>query len=532
MRKLVYIALILWGIFPQMSYAQFSPGKLSQAHAEFEGLDNCTLCHEIGAQVSEAKCLECHKEMQSLLDAQRGYHASKEVQEKACIDCHSEHHGRKFDAVRFDQDNFDHDLTGYNLEAAHNRIDCRDCHKPDYIQDSEIALREGTFIGLEESCLTCHIDYHQEELGGDCLSCHNYNQFEETPGFDHDDTEFPLKGAHQEVSCLECHPMEVREGRDFQKFSNLEFEQCIDCHDDIHDGKFGTNCTDCHSENSWSQLQNTHRFNHDLTDYPLEGLHRSVACAECHLGSDFARPLAFGRCTDCHDDYHEGEIESLVSGVQDCDDCHQLYEDFSWSSYGWTEHEESDFPLEGAHLATPCFACHKESEESRWDFAFESHNCVSCHDDVHQGFIDSSYYPAQDCQACHNSETWASISFDHESTGWELVGAHAQEDCRACHYEGEVQRFNSLNSDCIQCHENVHGDQFEGGDQADCTQCHKILLNWNADNFDHQETQFPLEGKHAQVDCSACHKTETQSNGVELVIYKIKEFECIDCHGT
>ena len=110
MKEISKIAFILlFGLSSISLSAQFSPGKLSEAHAEYEGLDNCTLCHEIGAQISEKKCLECHKELQSLIDLKRGYHSSKEVKEKSCIKCHSEHHGRKFDAVRFDQDNFNQD---------------------------------------------------------------------------------------------------------------------------------------------------------------------------------------------------------------------------------------------------------------------------------------------------------------------------------------------------------------------------------------------------------------------------------------
>jgi len=513
-------------------HAQFSPGKLSQAHAEYEGLDNCTLCHKIGAQVSEQKCLECHKELQSLIDADRGYHSSQEVQEKTCINCHSEHHGRKFDAVRFDQENFDHELTGYSLKAAHDRIDCRDCHKPDYIGDPEIAKRNETFLGLEEACLNCHIDYHQETLDADCLSCHNYESFEETPGFDHGKTDFPLKGKHQQVQCIECHAKDTRKGREFQKFSGLAFSQCTDCHEDAHQGKFGISCTDCHSEQSWSQLKNTHRFNHDLTDYPLQGRHKLVSCNECHASGNFKVQLNFAKCTDCHEDYHQGEIASIALGQQDCKDCHSLDQSFTWSSYDWEDHQEGDFPLEGAHLATPCFACHKESAESRWDFAFESQSCVSCHDDIHDQKISESFYPEKDCEACHNTERWSQISFDHIATTWDLDGAHAQQDCRICHFEGEEQHFNDLEQSCIQCHDNVHGEQFAPEGKADCTLCHRSALIWKADNFDHQKTEFPLEGRHAEIDCQECHKPELQTDGSEMVIYKIESFQCIDCHGS
>ena len=70
---------------------------------------------------------------------------SKEVQEKTCIDCHSEHHGLNFDLDRFDQEKFNHNLSGYELKGAHVQVDCKDCHKPDLIQDPKIRKLEGTF---------------------------------------------------------------------------------------------------------------------------------------------------------------------------------------------------------------------------------------------------------------------------------------------------------------------------------------------------------------------------------------------------
>lgn len=513
-------------------FGQFSPGKLSKAHADLEGLANCTKCHELGKKVSDAKCLDCHKELNVLINADRGYHASKDVRAQSCIKCHSEHHGLDFNMVRFDTLNFNHNLAGYDLEGAHQKIDCRECHKPDYISDAELAKRSGTYLGLEESCLNCHVDYHQQSLGEDCLACHRYESFEEAPRFDHDETKFPLKGAHQQVSCEECHPKTIRNRLDFQEFSGIAFSECIDCHQDIHKGKFGTQCTDCHSEQSWSSLKASNRFDHNLTDYPLQGRHRTVSCAECHIGSDFKKPLAFNRCTDCHDDYHQGEIKALSNAKQDCKDCHSLEQEFTFSSYGIAEHDSSDFPLQGAHLATPCFACHKEEANPRWDFEFGSHNCVSCHEDIHDDYINAKYYPEQDCQACHNSETWHQLEFDHSQTNWPLEGAHAESACSECHFkEDGSQLFANLETACQSCHENSHGDQFGPVSSIDCTTCHRSAKDWQASNFDHQKTLFPLEGKHAEIECSACHKV--QADSPELgPLYKIKKFECLDCHAS
>jgi len=135
--RITYIIFLSLVFLPGL-YAQLSPGKLTQAHADLEGMFKCTQCHVLGSKLDNNKCLECHEEIQTLLDQNRGYHSSKEVRGLDCAKCHSEHHGRNFDMMRFDQDNFDHELTGYELTGAHRRIECRDCHLPDFISDRDL----------------------------------------------------------------------------------------------------------------------------------------------------------------------------------------------------------------------------------------------------------------------------------------------------------------------------------------------------------------------------------------------------------
>ncbi|MEZ4951389.1 MAG: hypothetical protein R2784_18675 [Saprospiraceae bacterium] len=40
------------------------------------------------------------------------------------------------------------------------------------------------------------------------------------------------------------------------------------------------------------------------------------------------------------------------------------------------------------------------------------------------------------------------------------------------------------------------------------------LGNWSASNFDHSTTAFPLEGRHAEIDCKDCHKPMVVNNEV------------------
>ena len=91
-------------------------------------------------------------------------------------------------------------------------------------------------------------------------------------------------------------------------------------------------------------------------------------------------------------------------------------------------------------------------------------------------------------------------------------------------YEG----FIDLPATCYTCHENVHDQQFEKGGVTDCARCHGFE-NWEMDDFNHDNTAFKLEGKHAEIACEACHK-EIEVKGKIFTQYKFESFECIDCH--
>lgn len=589
-------------------YGQISPGDLTTAHAYLEGISNCTQCHDLGNQVSDNKCLACHEEITSLVSQNRGYHASAQVRDRTCVDCHSEHHGRQFDMMRFDQENFDHTLTGYPLQGAHASIDCRDCHQPDNIFEEEIRAREGTFLGLQEACLSCHVDFHRGSISQKCISCHSYEAWRPAEGFDHASTDFPLEGAHSLVDCKSCHPITTRGGEDFQQFSDIphsdcischddahngnlpgnctqchtvqsfaqfvgnsfnhnqtDFElkgkhrsvscfdchtdsqsaalvfqdhldivenNCVACHDDVHNGKFGTDCARCHNEQSFYDLNANAGFNHSITDYPLEGQHVGVDCKSCHEGR-LTDPIDFSQCKNCHEDYHRGEF--VKAGMNpDCAECHTLMQSFTYTTFGFDEHQETNFPLEGAHLATPCFACHVS--EDHWTFRDMGESCVDCHEDIHKGYIAEKYYPEQNCINCHSNVSWKNVNFDHSTTNWALTGAHVTVDCKSCHFEessnpiGFTQNFAHLDSQCSHCHDNVHGDQFALDGVTDCKRCH-VTEHWIPENFDHSITRFPLEGAHAELDCKACHNDETIENGKPKINYRIEHFDCIDCHS-
>lgn len=605
--KIFHISLLC--LLSGSATAQLSPGDLAKAHAHLEGMSNCTQCHVLGEKVSNDKCLTCHKEIKTRSDARKGYHNSKDVRGKECASCHSDHHGRNFRMVRFDEKKFDHNLAGYELTGAHRKIDCRQCHKPDYIADANLKKRSDTFLGLGTQCLDCHKDYHQKTLGNDCARCHSTDAFAPAGKFSHDKTKFPLAGKHASVSCTDCHQKETRSGQPFQRFADVPFancnachkdahnnqlgnnckechneqsftsrsslgkfnhnsthfplkgrhqrvdcaqchqistatpltvfqdrhgvktQDCATCHQDVHKGRFGSNCADCHNESSFRSVAKMESFDHNLTNFSLQGKHQAVDCRKCHVSDSYTQPLPHNTCAACHADYHEEQFATNIAHAPDCAECHTV-DGFEPSTFGIAQHAKTKFPLDGGHVATPCFACHLPEGSPKWQFRNIGERCADCHDDVHQGELAATWYPNQSCENCHLTTSWtAKNRFDHSKTSFKLIGAHARQDCRACHLSDDQppkRKFAGLSTTCTGCHDDPHGGQFAKAGSTDCARCHGYEA-WSPVDFDHSKTRFPLEGKHAGVACEKCHRPE-QEDGVVRVRYRIASFECVDCH--
>lgn len=383
-------------------------------------------------------------------------------------------------------------------------------------------------MGLERSCSTCHEDSHQGTLSGNCSSCHNYEAFSPASGFDHAGTRFRLKGKHAETACAECHEITNKNGKRFQQFAGVDFSNCTSCHTDVHQNKFGQNCARCHTEESFTRIRQSGNFNHDLTDFPLHGLHSSVSCDDCHRRK-FSSRTQYDQCLDCHSDYHHGEFASQ-GNLTDCSECHTT-NGFSQHTFTIERHEASAFVLKGAHLATPCFACHMKG--NRWKFRDTGKNCSECHQDIHVPYLDRKYYPGSDCEQCHNSDRWSKVSFEHSRTGFSLEGAHLQQSCKACHWkengEGKpTQVFALGSSGCLSCHKDEHMGQFRDEGDMSCLKCHGYG-DWSASRFDHDQADFKLDGRHREVACAKCHIPVTDA-GITYTKYKFEDYSCESCH--
>ncbi len=522
------IFIILFVFLNSLGWSQISPGDLSEAHRQLEGIKNCTQCHVLGERVTNQKCLDCHQELNKRIEADKGFHASVEVKGKNCVACHNEHHGRKYDLTKLNEDEFNHDLTGYLLEGEHQNLDCAECHKTEHIQNKEIKALNRTFLGLSNDCVSCHNDFHQGTLSNNCLSCHDYNTFRPAPKFNHDETNFPLLGKHNSVECLECHQMDHLNGNEFQHFANVEHSNCTSCHKDEHQGRLGQNCTECHDHNSFHEIRKIETFNHDLTAYPLEGMHQKVECMECHKNS-YTEPIKHDKCSTCHNDEHNGQFTSKDPN-SDCAECHNL-KGFDYTLFSIEKHNQTNFKLEGAHLATPCFSCHQEQGE--WLFTNKETTCVACHENEHENKMSVKFTDQNGCANCHNVDTWHGVEFDHQQTNFKLEGAHANVNCKACHYRENTnqvveQRFHTTSQNCLACHEDEHQGQFEKYGNDSCLKCHGFN-NWEASKFSHQQTGFKLDGAHESLECYKCH-AEVKKNQKIYTNYTYEDFQCAVCH--
>ena len=469
----------LWVLCSVFVFAQLSPGKLAQGHSHLEGLANCTQCHTIGSKIAEQKCLACHKDLNARISAKKGYHVSVAVKGKECITCHSDHHGLKFDMIRFDQKTFDHKLTGYELKGGHKISDCKQCHKPDNIASATLKKKPDTFLGLDTKCLSCHEDYHQKSLSSDCASCHNFTKFKPASLFNHAKTEFPLAGAHKTVDCASCHKVELRNGKEFQKFAVASFKNCNSCHNDVHKGAFGNQCKACHTEESFHKIAAGPGFNHSVTGFTLVGKHQKLDCRECHeksfgLGGHFREFSSKDNtdCRTCHKDVHEGKFGTK------CLDCHNQnsFKSGKTPKLDNFDHSSTGFALLGKHQQVDCRTCHKQDLTT----AMPHDKCMDCHKDYHEGDFSTKKQLYPDCASCHKETGFIPSTFtleQHEKSSFVLDGAHLATPCNACHMKEKKWEFNLPDQQCKNCHEDIHqaymDTKYYG--ETSCKNCHEPL---------------------------------------------------------
>lgn len=128
-----------------------------------------------------------------------------------------------------------------------------------------------------------------------------------------------------------------------------------------------------------------------------------------------------------------------------------------------------------------------------------------------------------DCETCHTTEGWnidqRFIIFNHDQTGFALLGEHTKAECRSCH---KSLIFNRIGHACADCHTDIHKNELG----IRCENCH-TPVSWEnrRDIFElHENSTFPLLGVHALLDCESCHQNQQTDQ------FKLTPVECRGCH--
>jgi len=336
---------------------------------------------------------------------------------------------------------------------------CVECHEPIGKQLKDRTGLHGVLRPeVAGECARCHSDHH----GLDFAMVNKLSFVEagvpDRDKFDHKTIGYDMRGKHLELTCDKCHrnadvPV-LPEGT--QRFLGLS-QSCVPCHEDPHKGTMGQQCASCHGQDAWDRLHSEGHEKH----LALVGGHGAIDCRTCHAQADpihsleaigAGRELFVRDCAFCHDSPHRSEFVERVALLV------------------------SRTPGAG---------------------------CVTCH--------------APEQVTFHDESLSRMTPEQHAASGFPLTVPHDNLACDKCHTApaGKENKFPARYpgrgaDDCKACHKDVHEGQFDVGPFAatGCVGCHD-RERWTPHAFDvakHERTALPLTGRHATIECNACHE--------------------------
>ena len=335
--------------------------KLTGAHERAP----CQSCHINERYIKTPKrCVSCHK-TDDVHDSRNG---------NKCNKCHST---KKWGKISFDHTKD----TSFPLRAKHLKTPCKSCHVKTSFKKKTLKKKKPA-----RKCIACHNydDKHNGVFGKKCSTCHIDKAWTKSK-FNHGrDTKFNITGHHKKIECDSCHKVNKKK----KKLKTT----CVSCHkeDDVHKGNLGAKCNSCHSTSSWKKRV---KFEHDITPFPLMGMHSAVACEECHTSTGYKKIKK--SCVACHktDDFHKGKLGN------NCDRCHTPND---WGVWFFDHNKQSKFKLRNSHKRLHCHSCHREAITKVRRIPRDCQNCHA-NEDPHNGQFGSR------CNDCHNTKKFSQI---------------------------------------------------------------------------------------------------------------------------
>lgn len=285
------------------NHALYANYPLSGAHATL----TCTQCHTNNNYTNTpTACYSCH---------QADFNGTTSPNHVAsgfptdCSICHS--------TSAWIPSSFNHNNTAFPLTGTHSTLACSQCHI------------NNNYTTLPTTCYGCH----QTEWNGTtdpahaaagfpttCDTCHNTTAWTGAT-FNHNNTPFPLTGAHTSVDCNQCHINNVFAGTP---------TTCYSCHAAAYNGTtnpnhisagWPTTCNTCHTTMAWIPATLPPSYH---TFFPINHGGANGVCSTCHTNSS---DYSVFQCTGCHsasatNQDHRG-VTGYVYNSVNCYACHK-----------------------------------------------------------------------------------------------------------------------------------------------------------------------------------------------------------------
>ena len=346
--------------------------------------------------------------------------------------------------VALANEDYDHFEHGFDLDGAHQFVECESCHRTGVFQgtprDCQVchdgsglyAKSAASFghIPTTEFCDSCHttsdwasiVEVDHAQVIGRCSSCHN------NTGLFAQGT--PTNHIQTNAECDLCH-------------TDFAFLPALFNHDDINSG-----CITCHNGSDATGKSQAHIITTDV-------------CEDCHT-VDFWAPVirvdhtqVIGSCFSCHNGVTAtGKNMGHIASGDNCDDCH--------STAAW-------LPAVFDHASV------------------SPGTCSSCHNGTTAtGQNQGHFITIAECDDCHTRDFWLPSIFAHSTLAFEPLDHRGNFDCTECHTgNSEVVAWETpiYQPDCAGCHFDTYRpgvDDHNGIDlDRDCSGsgCHSISDN-------------------------------------------------------